>query len=684
MALSGKNIATISVVFSAISWMIMLASSLLIQFEKVNMVQNGLPIFVPYVFYIFFVLLLYVFYRAQVLSADGINVIDLLWRVFVTGLVATLLSLLARYFLMALEGSQHANNPYFLIIIFEVHLGLATAYLISIFVVWKRLVLYQKNRKLLRIWQFFETSFFFSFLFFFFHKGYFDISFNLILGFFAIMSFVLSANLKWVAYLNYRQKWNSILLLLLIAFYILYFLRTIHDLPGFIAATYDMTQNITLLALFAFTFVYSVFSMLVLLFNLPTSSVFEQKFEEVINFQRLSQSRNTGHDEKQVYDILLESSVSAVMANGAWLEVYNDEDAPMVLYHKISPKRRLEILEKLQKAKIKKLRSSDPVKDMQTRRFMANINDLEYRSILAFPLYVQNRELGMLYLLKDLYDGFNKEMIEIIRTFANQASISVENFKLLKEAIDNERYKEQLKIAKSFQKILLPENLDRFDDFEIAAYSKAAAEVGGDFYDSYKSDDDRIALTIGDVSGKGTSAAFSMSQMKAIFQSLNMIDLPLHEFTNKTNLALGKCLERTLFITAIFLRIYKSIKTIEYSRAGHCPLLYYTAHDNMANYLELPGMGLGVLRDVRYENHIQVGNILYRKGDILVMYTDGIIEARNESNEEYGYDRLKKIIESSATETCEEIENSIVKSVFNFCGARTPDDDFTLVIIKFK
>lgn len=662
----------------------MLASSLLIQFEKVNMVQNGLAIFVPYLFYILFVLLLYIFYRAQVLSADGINVIDLLWRVFVTGLVATLISLLARYFLIALEGSQHANNPYFLIIVFEVHLGLATAYLISIFVVWKRLVLYQKNRQLLRIWQFFEISFFLSFLFFFFHKGYFDIAFNLILGFFAIMSIILSANLKWVAYLNYRQKWNSILLLLLIAFYILYFLRTIHDLPGFIAATYDMTQNITLLALFAFTFVYSVFSMLVLLFNLPTSSVFEQKFEEVINFQRLSQSRNTGHDEKQVYDILLESSVSAVMANGAWLEVYNDDDAPMIIYHKLSPKRRLEILEKLQKAKIKKLRSSDPVKDMQTRRFMANIQDLEYRSILAFPLYVQSRELGMLYLLKDLYDGFNKEMIEIIRTFANQASISVENFKLLKEAIDNERYKEQLKIAKSFQKILLPEQLDRSDDFEISAYSKAAAEVGGDFYDSFRTDDDRIALTIGDVSGKGTSAAFSMSQMKAIFQSLSMIDLPLQDFTHKTNLALGKCLERTLFITAIFLRIDKKNKSIEYTRAGHCPLLYFTTLNKKANYLELPGMGLGVLRDERYENHIQTGKIQYQKGDILVMYTDGIIEARNESNEEYGYDRLKDIIESNAHENSVEIENSIVKSVFSFCGTRTPDDDFTLVIIKFK
>jgi phosphoserine phosphatase RsbU/P len=684
LALSGKNISRISVVFSAISWMIMLASSLLIQFEKVNMVQNGLPIFVPYVFYILFVLLLYIFYRAQVLSADGINVIDLLWRVFVTGLVATLLSLLARYFLIALEGSQHANNPYFLIIIFEVHLGLATAYLISIFVVWKRLVLYQKNKSLLRIWQFFEVSFFLSFLFFFFHKGYFDIAFNLILGFFAIMSFVLSANLKWVAYLNYRQKWNSILLLLLIAFYILYFLRTIHDLPGFIAATYDMTQNITLLALFAFTFVYSVFSMLVLLFNLPTSSVFEQKFEEVINFQRLSQSRNTGHDEKQVYDILLESSVSAVMANGAWLEVYNDDEAPMTLYHVITPKRRLDILEKLKKAKIRKLRSSDPVKDMQTRRFMANIQDLEYRSILAFPLYVQSRELGMLYLLKDLYDGFNKEMIEIIRTFANQASISIENFKLLKEAIDNERYKEQLKIAKSFQKILLPDLLDRSDDFEISAFSKAAAEVGGDFYDSYKCDDDTIALTIGDVSGKGTSAAFSMSQMKAIFQSLNMIELPLQDFTNKTNLALGKCLERTLFITAIFLRIDKKLKAIEYTRAGHCPLLYYTGRTNQAKFLELPGMGLGVLRDNRYKNHIQIGKIEYQKGDVLVLYTDGIIEARNESNEEYGYDRLKNIIEANAFENSEEIENCIVKSVFSFCGSRTPDDDFTLVIIKFK
>ncbi len=664
--------------------MIILASSLLIHFEKTNAAQHGIPDIVPYTFFIIFILLLYIFYRIQIISADGINVLDLLWRVFVTGLVATLISLLARYFLIALEGSQHVNNPYFLIIIFNIHLGLSSAFLVSIFLVWKHLILYQKSKSLLRVWQIFEYSLLVSFIIAFFHKEAFDVLFNIFLGVFLVMALFLSANLKWVAYLNFKQKWKSILLILLVALYLMYFVSTIQTMPAFLTSSFNMAYNITLISTYAFCFIYSVFSILVILFNLPTSSVFEQKFEEVINFQRLSQSRDTGHDENQVYDILLESSVSAVMANAAWLEIYRSEDTKEILYHKIGKSRRKEIIEKLKNSKIKKLKSSDPVKDIQTKRFTANIADQELKSVLAFPLFIQNRELGMLYLLKDLYDGFSKEMIEIIRTFANQASISIENFRLLKDAIDNERYKEQLKIAKSFQRILLPAYLEQLQAYEIAAYSKAAAEVGGDFYDSYRIDEHRAGITIGDVSGKGTSAAFSMSQMKAIFQSLNLVDMTLEEFTYNTNRALSKCLERTLFITAIFLQIDTISRKVRYARAGHCPLLYYRQKDKKTHFRHVKGMGLGLLRDERFRNHIVIDEFEFNSGDILLMYTDGITEARNNVNEEFGYDRLMRVVSDNAEKKTQEIEKLIVEALYAFCGARTPDDDFTLVTIKFK
>ena len=134
------------------------------------------------------------------------------------------------------------------------------------------------------------------------------------------------------------------------------------------------------------------------------------------------------------------------------------------------------------------------------------------------PITLQNEMAGFMYLLNEVSDGFNGEMINIINTFASQASVSVENVRLMSQAIENERYKEELNIAKSVQRALLPEKLDHNESFEIHAFTEAAAEVGGDYYDTFKLGEDRFVIVIGDVSGKGTSAAFHMSQMKGIFE----------------------------------------------------------------------------------------------------------------------------------------------------------------------
>src|SRR5690606_35645301 len=154
------------------------------------------------------------------------------------------------------------------------------------------------------------------------------------------------------------------------------------------------------------------------------------------------------------------------------------------------------------------------VRSPRKSQVVVNLPNEEYRSALVMPLTVQGRKYGQLCLLKDLQDGFNREMIEIIRSFVNQASISIENYQLIQEAIENERYKEELEIAKRVQGSLLPQRLERNDDFDITTFSRAAAEVGGDYYDTYRINRDKVAIIIGDVSGKGTSAAFHMSQMK--------------------------------------------------------------------------------------------------------------------------------------------------------------------------
>jgi serine phosphatase RsbU (regulator of sigma subunit) len=283
-----------------------------------------------------------------------------------------------------------------------------------------------------------------------------------------------------------------------------------------------------------------------------------------------------------------------------------------------------------------------------------------------------------------LPDGFNKEMAKIVGTFANQAGISIENFRLLEEALQNERYKEELKIAKTVQKSLLPELLESNDDFDIVAFSESADEVGGDYYDTIRISKEIVALIIADVSGKGTTAAFHMSQMKGIFHSLAQHDIEPDEFMVRANQALIHCLERGSFISATYFMINTATKRVRYARAGHCPVLYFHSETNCSEYFKDKGIALGMVRNKSYRNFIQAYEFEYKPGDVMVLYTDGITEGKNEKGEEFGYERLTATIQQLADQSPKEIQERIINELYEFSGTKNIDDDYTTMIIKFK
>jgi serine phosphatase RsbU (regulator of sigma subunit) len=405
----------------------------------------------------------------------------------------------------------------------------------------------------------------------------------------------------------------------------------------------------------------------------------------VINFQKLSQSRNSGKNEDQVYELLLESSVNAVLANAAWLDIMDNDDKYLkTIFYKTNQFEKEDILKSVKSNKIKAIQSSVPSRNKIQNRYLAEIKHDIYKSILVIPLYIQEKQIAMLSMVKDVNDGFTKEMIEIVRTFINQASISIENYRLLEEAIKNERYKEELKIAKRVQDSLIPKVLHTNPDLEISGFSKAAAEVGGDYFDTYKLDDHRLAVIIGDVSGKGTSAAFHMSQMKGIFQSLVQLNLSAREFIIKANNALRECLDRTSFITTSYLIINSKTQQIEFSRAGHCPTLYYSAKESKVRFLEDNGLGLGILRDKQFDDFVETTIMNYVSGDVFFLYTDGITEAKNKNNEEFGYERLKHFLGKVAFYSAEYIKEEILKTLYDFSESSNLEDDITALIIKVK
>jgi serine phosphatase RsbU (regulator of sigma subunit) len=226
--------------------------------------------------------------------------------------------------------------------------------------------------------------------------------------------------------------------------------------------------------------------------------------------------------------------------------------------------------------------------------------------------------------------------------------------------------------------------LEKSDEFEIAAFSESADEVGGDYYDTLRINDHLISLIIADVSGKGTTAAFHMSQMKGIFHSLAQEDVEPDQFMNRANQALIYCLERGSFISATYFIINTQTKKIRYARAGHCPVLYYCSSKNSFEYFKDKGIALGMVRNKSYSKFIQAYEFSYQAGDMMVLYTDGITEAKDSKGEEFGYDRLVAVVEEAKSLSPKEIQDHLINRLYEFSGTDNINDDYTTMIVKFS
>ncbi|MCU0419385.1 MAG: SpoIIE family protein phosphatase [Cyclobacteriaceae bacterium] len=686
--LKTKALIRLAFLGAAISWLIMVFADVTVLFSDLKGLDPDVPAWLPRVMLDAFILCLFYYYKLRIERDESLNFTDLLWKVFATGLIVTVISLAIRFLGFLLGNTPLPANVLYQDFVYQIDLSLFLSFLLAAFTSWKRLILYQKSKWLIRLWRVFEISLLVVLLYdsilVAFSEGVMTFTYIVI----GVMVLILSANMKWVAYLNFRQKWTSLLLLLLCFFYLGYFLLTMSAEAEQIAEKSSVFMSfyghVFNLVLCIFVLVYASFSFLVILFNLPTSSVFEQKLEEVINYQRISQSIQTEQNEESVYRILLESSVSSVFADAAWLEIRGEGSEAKTYTYQITEKESEDIRKHLQQNQVRGVLEQSSDRTRHLSKHLEGLKGARFRSIMSFPVIVKGETIGTLTLLKELPEAFTKEMTRIVSTFANQAGISIENFRLMGEAFQNERYKEELKIAKTVQRSLLPQRLEQDVDFEVAAFSESADEVGGDYYDTLRINDHQVGIIIADVSGKGTTAAFHMSQMKGIFHSLGQQALDPSEFMIRANQALVYCLERGSFISATYFALNTQTKKIHYARAGHCPVLYYRSATGELAYLKDKGTALGMIRSRDYCHFVETNEITYAPGDVMVLYTDGITEAKGAKGDEFGEERLVEAVRGHVHLPPKEIEQHIIRQLYNFSGSEDINDDYTLMVIKFR
>ena len=264
---------------------------------------------------------------------------------------------------------------------------------------------------------------------------------------------------------------------------------------------------------------------------------------------------------------------------------------------------------------------------------------------------------------------------------ADNVTIAIENARLIAQSIERERYQQEMMVAQEMQKRLLPQKFPAQDAFEIAAISEPSMEVGGDYFDFVNLEGNRVGIVVGDVSGKGVSAAFYMAEVKGIFQSLSKICTTPSELLIRANHTLIENLEKKAFISLLYAILDVPASTLRLARAGHCPMIHVSG--TKTEMIRPNGLGLGLTNGELFSKSTEERTISLKKGDLCLIYTDGITESRNEAGDEFGYDRLMKLAVEVRESSAPEIQDRILSEIRAYCGKTAFEDDMTLVVVKW-
>jgi sigma-B regulation protein RsbU (phosphoserine phosphatase) len=270
----------------------------------------------------------------------------------------------------------------------------------------------------------------------------------------------------------------------------------------------------------------------------------------------------------------------------------------------------------------------------------------------------------------------------------NQMTASIEV--LLRQAEEKRRLEEELRIAREIQMSLLPRGALSLPGLGVSALCVPAREVGGDYYDFFPLDDQRMGVLIADVAGKGTSAALYMAELKGLLLSLSMIHSSPKALLVQANRVLANHLDSRSFITMTYAVIDLGRRTMTYARAGHTPLMHYR-HDGdgsrKVDVLAPDGIVLGLGIEgiaARFEQLLQECTVPLQPGDVFVLFTDGITEAMNATADLFGEDRLQDLVAEHGHLSSDELRDRIVREVEAFAGGADQHDDMTMILIKVE
>lgn len=299
-------------------------------------------------------------------------------------------------------------------------------------------------------------------------------------------------------------------------------------------------------------------------------------------------------------------------------------------------------------------------------------------SALLLPLKMKSGLIGFLALgSKGNGEDYSPEELDLLHSLSVQIAVVAENLNLLEDRLEKQKLQQQLSVARSIQEGLLPSQTPPTPGLELQSHIRFCLDVAGDYFDVLAMGDGRTVVAIGDVAGKGMGPALLMANLQASLRTTQEMSVNLSESVTKVNSLVYGNTPSDMFITLFVASYDPGSRELSYVNAGHNPPIVLRANGSVSR-LETGGLLLGVTDGAVYRE----GKIVLANGDVVLLYTDGVTEAMDDAEREFGERRLIDVLRSNADRDLSVMLSAIEDEVIRFTECEEFRDDFTLVALR--